>query len=447
MEPRLPDRAPGQPLPTLLRVVGRWGLAALMLNTMIGASIFGLPSLIAARLGNLSPLAYLVGASAIAVIAACLSEVASQFSEGGGPYLYARAAFGRFAAIQIGWLTWLSRIAASSGVADLFMSYLGELVPVVKAPLPRVAILTVLVAFLAAVNYRGVTSGSRLSNLFTVTKLLLLVLFVAAGCAALLLHPVIRVTQSAIPTTRSDWFDAVILMIYAYGGFEAALVIAGEARNPRKDAPAALLIALSTATLLYILIQYVVIHTVPNAAATTTPALDAARRFLGPSAIWLVGAGILFSAYGYLSANMLHVPRLTFAMAVQGDFPRAFASVHPRFRTPAFSVVSYALLLLVFSSLGDFRWNAILSAMTRLFIYGSVAAALPALRRQSPRADAFRLPAGNLFALLALLITATLITRLHAGDLLVLTMTFGIAFLNWFWRRRPASASDTPNSR
>jgi len=429
---------------TLLRAVGRWGLAALMLNTMVGASIFGLPALIAARLGNRSPLAYLVGAAAVAVIAACLSEVASQFSDAGGPYLYARAAFGRFTAIQIGWLTWLSRIAASSGVANLFISYLGELVPAVKGPVPRVAILTILVAILAAVNYRGVTGGSHLSNFFTVTKLLLLLLFVSAGCVAILLHPSIRLTQPSVPTTSPDWFDAVILMIYAYGGFEAALFIAGEARNPRKDAPAALLIALSTATLLYILVQYVVIHTVPNAGASTAPTLDAARRFLGPAAVWVVGTGVLLSAYGSLSANMLHIPRLTFAMADQGDFPPPFASIHPRFHTPAFSIVAYAVLLLVFSSLGDFRWNATLGAMSRLFIYGSVAAALPALRRQNPHADAFRLPAGNLFALLALLITATLVTRLHLGDLIILIITFAIGFINWAWTRRPPSTGDTP---
>src|SRR5258705_5925271 len=122
---------------TLVRAVGRWGLAALMLNTMIGASIFGLPSLIAARLGRLSPLAYVVGAAIAAVVAACLSEVASQFTDTGGPYLYARAAFGRFVAIQIGWLTWLTRIASASAVVNLFVSYLGEVLPAARFPLMR----------------------------------------------------------------------------------------------------------------------------------------------------------------------------------------------------------------------------------------------------------------------------------------------------------------------
>src|SRR5216684_3992304 len=136
----------------LVRTIGRWSLAALMVNTMIGASIFGLPALIAARLGRWSPLGFLVAFAGISVIAACLAEVASQFRETGGPYLYARAAFGRFLAIQNGWLMWLTRISAVSAVANLFTTYRGEFFPAVRAPLARAGVLTLLIGFLAVVN-------------------------------------------------------------------------------------------------------------------------------------------------------------------------------------------------------------------------------------------------------------------------------------------------------
>ena len=121
-----------QEISSLIRAIGRWSLAALMLNTVIGASIFGLPSLLAAHLGGVSPVGYLVTAVGIAAIAACLAEVASQFRQAGGPYLYARVAFGRFAAIQVGWLTWLTRIVASAAAADLFVSYLAQFFPTVE---------------------------------------------------------------------------------------------------------------------------------------------------------------------------------------------------------------------------------------------------------------------------------------------------------------------------
>ncbi len=390
---------------TLVRAVGRWGLAALMLNTMIGASIFGLPSLIAARLGRISPLAYVVGAAIAAVVAACLSEVASQFTETGGPYLYARAAFGRFVAIQIGWLTWLTRIASASAVVNLFVSYLGEFLPAVRFPLMRAGVLVAVIGFLAVVNYRGVSSGSLVSSLFTGAKLLLLVIFVGAGLGALLFNPGVRVLPAVVPASAANWLDAIVLMILAFGGFEAALFLGGEARDPQKDAPGALLIAIACAAAVYVSVQYVVISTLPMAGASTTPAVDAARRFMGPWGVSLVALGTLVSSYGSVSANMLHTPRLTFAMGEQGDFPRIFAAIHPQFRTPYFSIIAFASLFLLFSIAGDFRWNAILAAISRLFLYAAIAAALPRLRKLRPGVARFRLPAAPLFVGLALVAT------------------------------------------
>jgi basic amino acid/polyamine antiporter, APA family len=179
---------------SLVRAIGRWSLAALMLNTIIGASVFGLPSLLAARLGRFSPVGYLVTAVGIAAIAACLAEVASQFRQAGGPYLYARVSFGQFAAIQIGWLTWLTRIVASAAAADLFVSYAAQFFPTVETWAVRLMVLGLLIGFLAVANYLGVTSGVRLSNFFTITKVLVVLFFITAGLTALLLYPGVRVT-------------------------------------------------------------------------------------------------------------------------------------------------------------------------------------------------------------------------------------------------------------
>jgi basic amino acid/polyamine antiporter, APA family len=419
----------------LVRTIGRWSLAALMLNTMIGASIFGIPSIIAGYLGKWSPAGYLIAFLGVAVIAACLAEVSSYFQEAGGPYLYTRVAFGRFAAIQIGWLTWLSRITACSGVANLFITYLGSFVPAANRGWIRGMILTVLIGFLAAVNYRGVSGGNALSNFFTITKVLLLALFIAGGFIALVLHPSVRVIPAAVPLTAANCFQAILLMVYAYGGFEAALFASGEASNPRTDAPVALLIAMVTATLLYICMQVVVIYTLANPSATTKPAVDSARQFLGPVGVTLVAVGTLISVYGYLSANMLHTPRITFAMGERGDFPAFFAAIHPRFRTPHLSILTFAFLLLLFSVGGNFRWNASLSAISRLFMYGAVVAALPVLRRKFPRGGTFRLPAGMFFAGLGLSFMIVLLAQMHGTEFIVTSITIAIALLNWLWAR------------
>jgi amino acid transporter len=236
--------------------------------------------------------------------------------------------------------------------------------------------------------------------------------------------------------TSGDWLEAILLMINSFGGFEAALFVSGETLDPRKDAPTALLIALATATSLYVAVQYIVIHTLVTATTAAKPVADAAQHFLGPLGASLIAAGALISVYGYLSANMLHTPRLTFAMGEQGDFPAFFAAVHPQFRTPYVSIVTFAVLLVVFSVAGSYQWNATLSAVSRLFIYASIAAALPVLRRKRPHADAFRLPAGMFFVVLALVFTGVLVTKIRLGGLMVLAVTFALALLNWLWAVR-----------
>lgn len=411
-----------------------------MFNTIIGASVFGIPSLLASHLGALSVPGYLVAAAGVAIVAACLAEVASQFREAGGPYLYARTAFGPFVAIQIGWMMWLSRITATSAVANLFISYGAQFFPKIETPLIRALVLAVLISVLAAVNYRGVSSGAAVSNVFTVAKLGLLIFLVAGGLVALILRPELRVTLPMFMPSAADWFESLPLMVYAYAGFEAAFLVSGETRDTRHDAPFALLVSIATATVVFVALQFVVIHILPEAADSAKPAADAAERFLGPIGASLVAGGALVSIFGYLSANLLHTPRLTFAMAEQRDFPRWFAAVHPRYRTPHISIVLFAVLVVGFSVAGSFRWNAILSVLARIFVYGAVAAALPALRRKQPDADAFRLPYGNVFAVLAIAFMLLLAMRMPGSAAAVLAVTLLIGLVTWLWARRQRSS-------
>ena len=143
----------------LIRAMGRWTLTALVINSIIGSGIFGLPSVVAGYLGRQSPLAYLVAAAGIGVVIACFAEVASQFGAAGGPYLYAREAFGRFIGLEIGWLLLLVRLTAAAAAANLFTSYLAEFWPAVQEPLTRLSVLAVLIGFLAAVNVRASSPG------------------------------------------------------------------------------------------------------------------------------------------------------------------------------------------------------------------------------------------------------------------------------------------------
>ena len=431
----------------LVRAIGRWSLVALTVNCIIGSGAFGLPSVLAGLLGRASVLAVVLAATAMGVIMVCFSEVTSRFAETGGPYLYAREAFGRFMGIQVGWLVWFVRLTACAANANLFVVYLGQFWPSATQTVPKLTILTLLVGILAAINVRGVRTGTRVSNFFTAAKLSSLGLVAAAGAIYLIrAHRVIP--EALVSPGANEWGRAIVLLIFAYGGFEAALISAGEAKDPRRDMPFALFAALLTCVVLYGLIQWVVVGVLPDPGHSDRPLADVARIAMGHSGGVLIAMGALFSIYGYLGGNMLATPRITFALAERGDFPSLFSIVHPRFRTPYVSIFVFALLVWLLALFGSFAGNATLSAGSRLFYYGVICAALPVLRRKQKTRAAFQLRGGTLVAVLGMLICAILLTRIEYNKSIVLVAAIAVAFLNWLLvrNRNTDSATATTNN-
>jgi APA family basic amino acid/polyamine antiporter len=424
--------------PDLVRAIGRWSLAALMVNLIIGGGIFELPSTVAGILGSQSPIAYLIAAAGMGIIAACMAEVASRFQQAGGPYLYAKAAFGRFLGLQTGWLLWLTRVSGAAAVANVTVDYLLGLWPQAKGPAARLVILTILIGGLAVINIRGVKMGTRVSNFLTVAKLLPLAILVVGGLIAIHIHgsPVPPLAESH---STGTWVKAVLLLIFAYGGFEAALIPAAEFRNPARDAPVALMAALVMVTIIYFLVQVVVVHMLADPAHTNVPLTAAARVFGGSAAAAVVSGGALLSTLGFFAANMIATPRITFAFAEQGDFPRWFAAIHRRYQTPYISILVFAVLVWVLAVMGTFRWNAALSAIARLFVYAVTCAALPMLRKKLPGQEGFHLPGGLFLAMLGLAFALVLVSRMGVAELITLAITTVVSFVNWLVVRRNAT--------
>jgi APA family basic amino acid/polyamine antiporter len=414
----------------LVRAIGRWSLAALTVNCIIGSGVFGLPAVLSSLLGRASVLATLLAAVAVGVIMACFAEVASRFAHTGGPYLYAQEAFGRFMGIQVAWLVWFVRLTACAANANLFVVYLAEFWPQATQQAMKLAILTLLIGILAAINFRGVRAGTHVSTSFTVAKLTSLVFVTLVGGFYLLMkHP--AVTNTSFAPGPTQWARAIVLLIFAYGGFEAALIAAGEAKNPRRDLPFGLFAALITCAVIYGLIQWVVVGVLPDPAHSERPLADVARIVMGSGGAALTAAGALFSIYGYLSGNMLATPRITFALGERGDFPSVFALVHPRFRTPYFSILVFALLVWLLALFGSFAGNATLSAGSRLFYYGVVCASVPVLRRKSPERPLFQLRGGTLISIVGVLICAGLLTQIEYNKSLILLVAVAVALVNW----------------
>lgn len=417
------------PQPELIRAIGRWSMVALALNSILGSGIFGLPSALAGLLGTMSVLAVPLAGCAMAVIIACYAEVASQFTATGGTYLYLRHAFGRFTGLQVAWLMLLSRLTACGAAVNLLVAYLVEFWPQAMQPRPRLLIITLFIGTLAAINVRGIGAGVRVSNVSVIAKLSALAVVCGSGVLYLSLHA--RMLPAPVSTHVSGWLDAMLLLLFAYGGYEAALNPMGEARDPRRDAAFALFVALGILTLLYSVLQFIVMAVLHEPAHSARPLADAARVFMGSSGAAFITLGALVSVYGYISANLLTGPRGMFALAAGADFPAPFAWVHPRFRTPYVSILAFAALVWGFSLLESFTWNVTLSAAARLFFYAAICVAVPVLRRRQPAAALLRVPGGALLPALGVLICLTLLTRVDFSKSLILLATLAVALANW----------------
>ncbi len=423
--------------PKLVRAIGRWSLTALVVNGIVGSGIYGLPSEITRLLGAFSPWAYVIGAVGIAAIMACFAEVASQFPECGGPYLYSRLAFGQFWGILMGWFNWLVRLTSAAANANVFIAYLAQFVPAASAALPRAAVMTVLLGALAAVNLRGVKLGAGVNTFLAAAKLAPLAIFIVLGlwlARGAWPAPPSALLAPGVPAA-GNWLTAILLLIFAYGGFEIATFGMAEARNTRRDIPFALFTGVAAVFVIYTLIQVVVVRVLGSTAGGAAPIAEAARVFLGPAGAAFMSVGALLSVYGNLSGSLLNGPRLTYAMAECGDFPPILGAVGRRFHTPYVSILLYALLTLALALFGSFRWNAVLAAAGRLFTYASVCAALLVFRRKQPASDAFRLRAAPVWVVVSITFLAAAALRMDRGTVAALAATLIVSLATWVWAR------------
>jgi amino acid transporter len=428
--------------PRLVRALGRWDFTALVVNAVIGSAIFGLPAVLAGLTGVWSPLVMLLAALGILPIVLCHAEVASRFREAGGVYLYAGEAFGGFVGFQAGWLTFWIRATSMGANLNVFVNYLAEVAPLAGQPAARIATMIVVTALVALVNVRGVRQSARTVDLFVVAKVAPLVALVLLG----LWH--VRADVFAGQTVaRPDWAQAILLLVFAYGGFEAALIPAGEVRDPRRDAPFALLVALAIVATVYMLVQVAVVGLVPHAAGAEAPLAAAFGVFLGAAGVIAAGLAAMVSTYAWTLGSTLNSPRILYSMSERGDLPTWLGHVHPRFRTPDMAILAYAGAGLAFAVSGGFAANATLSAIVRLVTYALVCASLVALRRRrGVEPPAFRLREGEVVAALGLAFCAWLISTRTFTQAWILLALVGLgAALWWAASRRGRSAVREPD--
>jgi amino acid transporter len=431
----------------LRRILGRWDLTALGLNQVIGGAIFAVPASLAAHAGAWSPLLVVAVGAASLLIALSFAEVGSRFEGTGGPYLYARAAFGRFAAFEIGWMAWVTRVASWASILNVLVATLGFYWPVVTGGAPRAALMTLVAAVIAAINVRGIRQSSVAINLFTVGKLAPLLIFVVVG---FWFADAGRLIPSR-PLSFAEFSSAALLLIFAFGGYENIPIPAGEARDPRRAVPFALVTTILIVTAIFAAIQTVALGTLPTLPVSTAPLADAAAIFLGPAGAALLTIGATVSIAGNNLGGAVAGSRLLFALGEQGDLPSFFGRIHRIYRTPVPAILTTCGITLVLALSGTFVVLAQTSAVSRLVVYVGTCAAAIRLREAALAGMAapasFLLPFGATIPAAAIVIALGILAGSTRMNLLAggVALVCG-AIVYWTAARRRESDQLVPRS-
>jgi amino acid transporter len=417
----------------LLRAVSRRQLLGLAINDVVGSGVFLLPAATAVLLGPASVVAVLLAGGAVALLVLCFAAAGSYFDEPGGAYVYTREAFGPFVGFEVGFMTWLARIASIAALANAFVVAVALFWPAAAAGVPRALVIVALLGFFCWINVIGVQHGARTAVLLVIAKLVPLAVFIAVG---LFFVEWSRFASESLPSP-GDIGEASLLMLYAYAGFENTGAAAGEYRNPRRDVPFALVTMIVAVTLLYTLVQFVALGTFPGVVEPDTSVAEAAGAFLGPAGAILVSVGALLSISGNLGNTVLVGPRYLYALAKDGYGPAVLAHVHPRFRTPDAAIVVLVLLALALALTGSFVQLAMLSVIARLVTYIGTAAAVPLLRRKfGSREGALELPGGIAIPMLALVLSLAFLASAEWRNLAAGGIALAVGAVIYTLRRR-----------
>lgn len=422
----------------LVRGISRWDLTAIAINTIIGAGIFGLPAKVTALIGSWSLVAFVVCALIIGLVVICFAEVSSRFQATGGMYLYARESFGPVVGFEVGWLYWIVRVTTFAANCNLLLAYFSFFYPEAKEGAMRVVLISLVVVFLTVINFIGVKQSTILTNVFTVGKIVPLVIFAALGL--FFIQPA-NFNFSVTPD-YSAFSSATLLLIYAFVGFEATVIPAGESKNPQRDMPFALLTALGIVAVLFIAIQIVAIGTLPELAKSEKPLADSASVFMGAFGAAFITVGAIISILGNLNGGFLATTRIPFAMAEQKELPEFIGQTHEKFKTPYVSILVTALVILIWTLLTSFLAAVAIATITRLMVYVTTCASLPVFRNRAdaPKAE-FIAPFGIGIAVLSLILIAWLLiqvdyTREGLPILMAIVVGLILYFLNTFLRRK-----------
>lgn len=398
----------------------KFGLVSIVLlgiNSIVGTGIFLLPNKAYALMGPASLGILLLDAVLAGCLALCFAEASGFFTRNGGPYLYAKAAFGDFWGYEVGVLKLVVSVIAWAAMAVGFATALGAAVPALAGDTAKNIIAAILIGGLTILNIAGVQVSKVLNNIITVSKLVPLFVFIAVGIFFL---------QGAnftpvLPAHMADgaFANAAVTLFFAYTGFEAIAVGAEDFKNPKKNLPRAIILTMLVVTALYMLVLAISIGILgPSLANDKAPIQDAFGLIIGPAGSYFILAGTLLSMGGINMAESFYAPRGCTALAEDGMLPAVLDKRTP-WGTPYVASLVIAVLSILLAWSGSFTTLAAISAVSRFTQYLPTCLAVIVFRRKwADKPRTYKIPGGITVPVLAVLISLWMLTNANTNQLI-----------------------------
>ncbi len=367
-------------------------VVSLVIGSIIGADIYIASAFGADLLGPASLLVWLVAGLVAMTIAINFSYCALISPDVGGPYAYARDVKGDFFGFIVGWSLFLAEWASIAVFPAAFTQYFMFLFPNLtwldQAILKGIFILIIMIS-----NLIGVKAAGKANDILTIGKLGPLLVFVVFGLFFIFLNPAtLGNLQPFFQGSVLNFGQALVLIFWAYAGFEISTIPAGEIDNPHRTIPKAIMIGMSVVILFYMVSNFVVLSVVPESVlqASTAPLDSAAQIIFNYSpmimtfGVFMIWAGALISITGSNESGMIGTSRLAYALSIDGLFPKFFSKIHPKFKTPYLSIIGISLSAYIFSLIGGMSFLINASVFFMTFVYLITSAIVIPLSNKKP---------------------------------------------------------------
>lgn len=403
----------------LKRVIGVSGLSLNIINFTIGAGIFALPAIVGVNLGAFGVFSYVFCGIMLASIMLCYAEIGSRVTSAGGSYAYVETAFGDFAGFIVNWMFVFSwSILGDAALMNIVADSLAAIFPVFSNPWIRGILFLVLIGIMVLINIRGVKQGIAFVKGVVIIKMLPLIGIVIFGISQI---DTANLQWEELPSLNT-FGNTTLVLFFAFAGFESALGVSGELKNPKRTVPLGILMGGIIVLVLYLLLQMVTQGILGSQmeAVKDAPLAAVAEILVGTTGGTLLLVAAAISCFGSVSGDVLNTPRLLYAGSKDGLYPKFLGKVHPKFATPHWAIICFAALIFIFSIAGGFEQLAVLASAAILLIYLAVILATIKLRKNAlyESEKTFKIPGGLIIPYIGIAAIIWLLTSLSTLEII-----------------------------